>query len=158
VNIYSEEGRGTTVMLYLPGAMEGARRVEAQEKEIRRGAGELILVIEDDLDVRDLLANQVKNLGYRVTVVSSAAAAQRALAEGPPVDLVLSDVILPGGTIGREFAKQARASHPELRIIFISGYPVETARRAGFLGSDIMLLNKPFGMKNLAKALREALD
>ena len=129
-----------------------------KKKKIRRGAGELILVIEDDLDVRDLLANQVKNLGYRVTVVSSAAAAQRALAEGPPVGLVLSDVILPGGTSGREFAKQVRASHPELRIIFISGYPAETAKRAGFLGSDSMLLNKPFGMKKLAKALREALD
>jgi CheY-like chemotaxis protein len=158
VNIYSEEGRGTTVTLYLPGAMEEARRVEAQEKKIRRGAGELILVIEDDLDVRELLANQVKILGYRVTVVSNAAAAQRALAEGPPVGLVLSGVILPGGTSGREFAKQARASHPELRIIFMSGYPGEAAKRAGFLGSDSMLLNKPFGMKKLAKALREALD
>ena len=158
MNIYSEEGRGTTVTLYLPGAMEEARRVEAQEKKIRRGAGELILVIEDDLDVRDLLANQVKNLGYRVNVVSSAAAAQRALAEGPPVGLVLSGLILPGGTSGREFAKQARASHPELRIIFISGYPAEAAKRAGFLGSDSMLLNKPFGMIKLAKALREALD
>ena len=158
VSIYSEEGLGTTVKLYLPRATQEMRRVEVRSEEIKRGAGEVILVIEDDFDVRDLVAKLLKSLGYRVVVVASAAAAQKVLAEGPPVDLMLSDVVLPGGISGPEFAKQARASHPGLKIIFMSGYPAEAARRAGFLGGDSVLLMKPFEMQKLAKALREALD
>ena len=79
------------------------------------------------------------------------------LERGEKVGLVLSDVVLPGGTSGPEFAEEILASHPDLPIIFMSGYPIAAAERNGFLGSDQILLGKPFQMEQLAKALREAL-
>ena len=158
VTIYSEPGRGTTVKLYLPQANTPLRHGAAvQEQEVPLGRGELLLLIEDDPEVRALAMEMVQDLGYRVIDVPDAASAQAVLAAGETVDLVLSDVILPGGTSGPEFAEHARATYPGLKIIFMSGYPAEAAKRNGFLGSDQVLLNKPFQMDQLAKALRQAL-
>ncbi len=158
VTLYSEEGRGTTVKLYLPQAeTPPAREDTSQEQEAPQGQGETILVIEDDPDVRDLAQQMLRGLGYRVIEAADAAAAQKVLAAGEAVDLVLSDVILSGGTSGPEFAEQARAVYPDLKIIFMSGYPAEAAKRSGVLGADQVLLNKPFRMHALAKALRQAL-
>ena len=86
-----------------------------------------------------------------------AAEARKALAEEQPVDLVLSDVVLPGSTSGPEFAEEARGTYPGLEIIFMSGYPADATKRHGFLGPDEVLLSKPFSRRQLAKALREAL-
>ncbi len=159
VTIYSEEGRGTTVKLYLPRAEEAARREEAShDQDVPQGRDEVILVIEDDRDVRALAVRMLEDLDYRVIDVPDAVAAHEALADGNPVDLVLSDVVLPGGTSGPEFAEQARTTYPDLKIIFISGYPAESAKRNGFLGPGNVLLNKPFQRLQLAKALRDALD
>jgi CheY-like chemotaxis protein len=118
----------------------------------------VVLVIEDDPDVRDLAAQMLKGLGYRVIEVPDAAKARKLLAERTQVDLVLSDVVLPGGLSGPEFAEKARTTHPDLKVIFMSGYPAEAAKRNGFLGSGKVLLAKPFQRQQLAKALREALD
>jgi len=159
VTIYSEEGQGTAVKLYLPRA-QGAAKAEdvPPSEEVPQGRGERILVIEDDPDVRDLAVNVLGGLGYRVIEVADAASAHKVLADGQAVDLVLSDVVLPGGTSGPEFAAEARAAHPGLKIIFMSGYPAEAAKRNGFVGSDSVLLNKPFRKLELARALRDALD
>ena len=124
---------------------------------IPRGRGEAILVIEDDPDVRKLAVMMLENLGYRAIEVADAASAHKVLAAGPPVDLVLSDVVLPGGASGPEFADNARETHPDLKIIFMSGYPAEAAMCNGFLGSDDVLLNKPFEQRQLAKVLRDLL-
>ena len=78
--------------------------------------------------------------------------------EGAAPDLILSDVVLPGGISGPEFAEAAGKTHPDLKVVFMSGYPAEAAKRSGRLGSDKVLLNKPFQTKQLAAALREALD
>ncbi len=159
VTIYSEEGRGTTVKLYLPRAEAAARCEEASHDQgVPQGRDEVILVIEDDRDVRALAVRMLEDLDYRVIDVPDAVAAHEALADGNPVDLVLSDVVLPGGTSGPEFAEQARTTYPDLKIIFISGYPAEAAKRNGFLGPGNVLLNKPFQRLQLAKALRDALD
>ena len=157
VNIDSELGRGTTVKLYLPRALEAPPRAEMRQGEIPRGVGEVILVIEDDLDLKDLLANQLQNLNYRVIGASNAAEARAALTQEPRVDLVLSDVVLPGGANGPKFAEEALGLHRDLKVIFMSGYPAESAKRAGELVSGGILLNKPFEMENLAKVLRQAL-
>ncbi len=159
LTIYSEEGQGTAVKLYLPRA-EGAVQGEdtSPAREVPRGRGEAILVVEDDPDVRALAVRMLQDLEYRVTDVPDAATAHAALAGRTPVDLVLSDVVLPGGTSGPEFAEQARETYPNLKIIFMSGYPAEAATRNGFLGSGQVLLNKPFQTRDLAKALRDALD
>ena len=156
--IYSEEGQGTTVKIFLPRAEGAARPEEARrDDDAPRGRGERILVIEDDPDVRALAVVILEGLGYRVVDVGAAAAARDVLAGGAPVDVMLSDVVLPGGTSGPEFAEEARAARPDLKVIFMSGYPAEAAKRNSFLGSDQVLLNKPFVTRQLAKALRSAL-
>lgn len=159
VNIYSEPGRGTTVKLYLPRAAAPAAAQAARPRDaLPPGQNERILVIEDDPDVRSLADRMLVSLGYRVTATADAAGARMLLASGEAFDLVLSDVILPGGTSGPEFADEAKASHPALGFIFMSGYPADAAKRNGFVGSDKVLLNKPFQLAQLAKVLREALD
>ena len=101
VAIYSEEGRGTTVKLYLPRAEGAAEPEDAPLRQgVAQGRGEMILVIEDDPDVRTLAVAMVGGLGYRAIAVADAAAAHEALAGGKAIDLVLSDVVLPGGTSG----------------------------------------------------------
>ena len=158
VNIYSEEGKGTTVKLYLPRAKGAAQsHGPSQDKEIPQGKGEMVLVIEDDRDVRALTVQMLNGLGYKVIDVANAASAHAVLAEGKSVDLVLSDVVLPGGVSGPEFAEQAWVTYPGLKIIFMSGYPAEAARRNGFFGAGQVLLNKPFLKRQLAEALRNAI-
>ena len=158
VNIYSEAGKGTTVKLYLPRAQE-TMHVESPNKveEMPLGRGEVVLVIEDDPDVRALTVRMLEVLNYNVIDAFNAAAAHKVLAKERSVDLVLSDVVLPGGVSGPEFAEEARITHPELKIIYMSGYPAEAAKRNGFLGSGQVLLNKPFEKRELAKAIRDVL-
>ncbi len=161
VNIYSEEGKGTTVTLYLPRAEEMEQRNNVnKEEDIPRGRGEVILVIEDDPDVRAMAARMLEGLGYRVIDVPETAIANNVLAGGITVDLVLSDVVLPGGTSGPEFAEEIRTTYPGLKIIFMSGYPAEATKHDGFPGAttDQVLLNKPFLKRQLAKAIRDALN
>ena len=159
VTIYSELNRGTTVKLYLPRAKEVPLSETVYHcADIPRGRNELILVIEDNADVRDLAVRSLEGLGYRVIEVPDAASARMLLAKEAQVDLVLSDVILPGGISGPEFAEEARRTRPDLKIIFMSGYPAEAIKRNSFLDADNVLLNKPFQRQQLAKALRQALN
>ncbi|MDA0786362.1 MAG: PAS domain S-box protein [Proteobacteria bacterium] len=158
VTIYSEEQVGTTVRIYLPVARDAVRDEPLAEiLDVPSGQGESILVIEDDPDVRALAVQILQDLGYAVDAVPDAARAEHALAGGKLPDLILSDVVLPGGVSGPVFAETARARYPGIRIIFMSGYPEAAAKRNGFLGSDSVLLNKPFQRRELAKAVRAAL-
>ena len=158
VTLESEVGKGTVAKIYLPRAAGScAPEKPYSAQDLHRGAGELILVIEDDPDVRTLARHLLENLGYRVITVPDAIAARERLAEGKPVDLVLSDVVLPGGISGPALAEQLRAAYPALRVIFMSGYPAEATKRNGVLGSEQVLLSKPFQRSQLAKVLRQAL-
>ena len=158
IAIYSEEGMGTTVKLYLPRA-EGPPDAVADQSgnDVPRGRGETILVIEDDTDVRALAASMLEELGYKAVAVADGDSGLAALARAP-VDVVLSDVILPGGMSGPEFAEAAQARHGGIKIVFMSGYPSEAARHNGFVDSDTVLLTKPFERGQLAYALRRMLD
>ncbi|HUS55122.1 MAG TPA: ATP-binding protein [Thermohalobaculum sp.] len=160
VSIYSEIGKGTTVKLYLPRAVVAGQTMSVSEGEdiIPRGQGEVILVIEDHPDVRDLAVLMLESLGYQVIDIGDVAGAHMVLANNTPVDLILSDVVLPGGISGLQFAEDARVTYPGIKIIFMSGYPAEAATRNGFLRSDDILLNKPFERRHLATTLRAALD
>ncbi|MFD1156931.1 hybrid sensor histidine kinase/response regulator [Roseovarius aestuarii] len=156
--IYSEEGKGTTVKLYLPRAPSKTDNQEKPKVEaVPRGQGETILVIEDDPQVRNLAEMMLQNLGYRVLSAEDAITAHQSVDSHPEIRLILSDVILPGGKNGPEFADELRVTHPEITIIFMSGYPVEAAKNNGFLGSDSVLLNKPFRVAELAKAVSKVL-
>ena len=158
VSIYSEEGKGTTVKLYLPRAKRNeSSDSSVADDSIPRGRGETVLVIEDDEDVGILATQVLEGLGYRVVATLDAVGARKILLEHE-VSLVLSDVILPGGMSGPEFAAELGTTNPDLKVIFMSGYPAAAAKRNGFLGSDKVLLNKPFQRRELAGAVRKALD
>ncbi len=159
IAIVSEVGRGTTVKLYLPRSKSVApAKLTENSNELLRGRGEMVLVIEDDDGVRGLAVKMLENLGYRASAVADAAEGLHALAKKERVDLVLSDVVLPGGMNGPDFAEEARRHYPDLKIIFMSGYPDKLGRSGGPLGPGVVLLNKPFRRKQLARELREALD
>lgn len=157
--IYSEEGKGTTVKLYLPRATTKVDSLMLNYPDaVPWGTGETILVIEDDPEVRDLAEMMLMNLGYKVVCTEDISDARRAIHDHSKIDLILSDVVLPGGTSGSEFAEELRTSHPEMKIIFMSGYPAKAAKHNGFLDSDRVLLNKPFRIAQLAKAVKAAMD
>jgi signal transduction histidine kinase/ActR/RegA family two-component response regulator len=158
ITIDSAEGQGTVVRLYLPRAEEGFQSEKVrQDKELPRGQNEMVLVVEDDPDVRGFAVEMVKGLGYRVIEAADAATARQHLADGARVDLVLSDVVLPGGTHGPEFAKEALSTHPDLKFVFMSGYAAGDPTQGAFSLPGGKLLTKPFQRKQLAKALHEAL-
>ena len=158
VTIQSEPEQGTTVKIFLPRAVPKANApMSGPAEDLLAGSGEPILVIEDDPDVRRLAGRLLQTMGYRVTAVPDAAAAWDLLAAGNPVSLVLSDVVLPGGTSGPAFAAELQTTRPDLPVIFMSGYPADEAGRDSLLRPDQVLLNKPFQRSALAKAIRQAL-
>jgi PAS domain S-box-containing protein len=159
ISIYSEEGLGTTVKLYLPRADAGEEvEQESKSESISRGRGELVLVVEDDKDVRILAIKLLDSLGYRIIDAADAETAISVFEAGRKIDLVLSDVILPGGVNGPAFVQAARKHQPGLKVVFVSGYPAEAATRNGLLDPETVLLGKPFQRRELATALRRALD
>ena len=159
ITIESEEGRGTAVKLYLPRTETVPASANAgKSDEVPLGRGEVVLVVEDDPDVRELAVAMLESLGYRVVAVPEAASGRAVLEREANIDLLLSDVVLPGGTSGPEFVEAARQIYPDLKVIFMSGYTAEADNPDGILGSDRVLLNKPFRRNQLAKVLRAALD
>jgi PAS domain S-box-containing protein len=157
VTIDSEVGVGTTVKLILPRAETGVAPIEtATLDDQTTGKGERILVLEDDEDVRVLLQNMITKLGYTVIPAATAAEAETLLAE-QGAHLVLSDVILPGGISGPQFAARIKNSHPHLKVLFMSGYPADELDGADCPGIGDVLLNKPFKVVELAEALAQAL-
>ncbi len=159
--IESAPGRGTTVRLYLPRAVVAAPAPGARDRagQLPHGHGETVLLLEDAQDVRELAAALLEALGYRVLAAAEAAEAGALLAENPGVALLLTDVILPGGCSGPDFAETARRHNPALKVLFMSGYPTEAlTQRGDRLAQDTALLIKPFRKAILAKAVREVLD
>jgi PAS domain S-box-containing protein len=156
--IDSEAGKGTTVKLFLPRAKADARSAEALPAEDPpSGHGQPILVLEDDFEVNELTVAVVEELGYKVISAMDAAEARAVLDAGTAVDALISDVVLPGGMSGPEFAEEVVKRMPDLPIIFMSGYPTEAAMRKQLADSGRVLLSKPFAQPELAEALRAAL-
>ena len=155
--ISSAPGQGTTVRLYLPRSSQGiAEEGIPMVESIPSGRGEMVLVIEDDPDVRELTVAMLESMDYRVAEAADIAAARQVLGGGEKIDLVLSDVILPGGTSGPVFAREMRDRDSNLKIIFMSGYPDDPAEGGDFEDSAGPLLHKPFHRQQLATALQEA--
>lgn len=159
VNIFSEMDRGTKVELYLQRYAGPGVQIDRHppRKSDRRG-GESVLLIEDDQDVRTMTKRMLQRLGYEVTDVPNAAAAHDSFHQRGGFDLVLSDVVLPGGMNGPELVDLLIKDHPLLKVLFISGYTAETAMGGDFIDKEAALLTKPFSMSQLSKALRELLD
>lgn len=158
VSVRSEEGKGTTVNLYLPRAEQPSQSDGPQQHDdVPLGRGETVLVIEDDEDVRGLAVELLEGLGYAVIDVADAAAAHQVLENGNRIDVVLSDVVLSGGTSGPKFAEQAQRKFAGLKFIFMSGYSPESAMSAAAADDGNLFLRKPFRLQQLAEALRDAL-
>jgi len=159
VTIYSEVGKGTTVNLYLPRA---GRRTEeeaaaAAKPAVDTGRGETVLVVEDDERVRRLTALRLKELGYRVLEADHGAAAFAVLAETPDIDIVFSDLVMPGGISGFDLARRVRERYPGTRVILTSGYSAELLNQADVAELDLKELRKPYRQVELARAFRAAL-
>ena len=159
VNIYSELGEGTIVKLYLPCA-QGQAVAEGEAN----GAGtvsqgtERILVVEDDVLVREFTTLALTSLGYDVTAVADGPAALAMLEADGEFDLLLCDVILGGGMNGRQVAEAAQAALPDLRVLYMSGYTENVIVHHGRLKEGVRLLLKPFRRADLATKVREAID
>jgi PAS domain S-box-containing protein len=148
LRIDSELGRGTTVKLYLPRAQQNAVDLNPTTKETPRGAGETILVVEDDATVRQIIADALKDLGYSVITASDARFAIPVLQSEQVIDLLISDVVLPHIN-GRKLAETARVSRPGLQVLFVSGYAENATVRGEFLDAGMDMLTKPFALDTL---------
>ena len=157
VKIYSELGVGTTVKLYLPKSSDRPIMPEAGTEiaALRPASGhETILVVEDDEDVAAVAAETLKELGYQVVTALNAAQALEILSGNQPVDLLFSDVIMPGGTNGAQLAVEARRIRPELKVLLTSGYTAAALSFEHGLPNDLNVVGKPYQREELAKKLR----
>ncbi|MBR0870548.1 response regulator [Bradyrhizobium tropiciagri] len=159
ITLESEVGRGTRVVLYLPRAMITSPVVAAgpPPQPDLHGSQEIVLVVEDDRLVRSYVLTQIDSLGYRTLSASNGQEALAVLDSGAPVDLLFTDVIMPGSMNGRELATAAQQRRPSLRVLFTSGYTENAFDHDGRLDEGILFLAKPYSRAELARMLRVAL-
>jgi PAS domain S-box-containing protein len=160
VKIYSEEGEGTTVKVYLPRRLGAAEDVAIDElPDATRLIGtESILVAEDEDALRSYTSEILRELGYRVLEAGNGAAALEILDRGHHVDLLLTDVVMPGGLNGRQLADEAMRRRPGLKAIFMTGYTRNAIVHQGRLDAGVDLISKPFAFHELAEKIRARLD
>jgi CheY-like chemotaxis protein len=160
VSIYSEPGQGTTVCIYLPRHLGDADAPEDSpgDGEIPRGAGETVLVIDDEPTVRMLVTEILADLGYKAIEAEDGAAGLKVLTSNARVDLLVTDVGLPGGMNGRQVADAARVLRPDLKVLFITGYAENAVLSHGHLDHGMHVMTKPFDMEALATRLRELIE
>jgi PAS domain S-box-containing protein len=159
VRLESELGCGTTVTLYLPRYAGPLPEAEAPPKEVLppAQAGETVLIVEDDAAVRMLVVEVLEELGYRFIEAADGTQAVLVLQSSQPVDLLITDVGLPGMS-GREIAQLARSRHPDIKVLFITGYANETVNPQRLLEPGMQLVKKPFALEALARKIREMLQ
>ncbi|MEN3228313.1 CHASE3 domain-containing protein [Methylorubrum rhodesianum] len=159
VKIYSEPGEGTTVKLYLPRAVRAATAHQrtGSPVELPRGSG-TVLVVEDEAAVREIACATLSDLGYRVLEAADGEEALRVFGQNTSaIDLLLTDVVLPGRVRGRELSERVRAVRPEVRVLFMSGYTENSIVHHGRLDDGVQLIGKPFKREQLARKVAEVL-
>lgn len=156
VRIYSEPGDGTTVRLYLPRSSTNADvQITSSPASAAQAAGEKILLVEDDDIVREHVLRQLQSLGYEVVPARNGPHAMAILEQTAGFDLLFTDVVMSGGMSGRELADAARKLHPDLPVLFTSGYTENAIVHHGRLDPGVHLLAKPYRRQELAVKLRE---
>jgi signal transduction histidine kinase len=160
VKIYSEPGNGTTVRIYLPRFIGTEDDVPAAVAPAAPAAAhhETILVVEDDEDVRANSVDNLRELGYRVVEAADGAAALRLIETDASVQLLFTDVGLPGGMNGRQLADEARLRRPDLKVLFTTGYARNAIVHHGRLDPGVELIAKPYTYAALAKKIRAILE
>lgn len=159
IRIFSRPNEGTTVQIYLPRCEqpEPSHELPVLPDPPHRGR-EIVLVVEDEPMVRNFVSLQLKAMGYQVYVADGPHAALRLMAQLSQLDLLFTDIMMPGGMNGRQLADEAVAYHPTLKVLFTSGYSDDVIMRDGFLEPGMHLLKKPYRKAELAAALRKVLD
>lgn len=158
VKIYSEIGAGTTVKLYFPREVASEDTLVVAPSGEVKGGQETILVVEDDDDVREVAESMLKELGYRVVRAKDAAAALAIVDSGMPIDLIFTDVMMPGAMRSPELARKAKDRLPSVAVLFTSGYTQNAIVHGGRLDPGVELLPKPYTREALARKIRHVLD
>jgi len=160
VRIYSEPGKGTTMCLYLPRlaeAQEDHEDIEAT-RAVDRGDGETVLVIDDEPAIRMLIVEVLEENGYRAIEAADGASGLRLLESERRIDLLITDVGLPGGINGRQVADAARLLRSDLKVLFITGFAENAVLGNGHLQAGMEVVTKPFVMDALAQKIRDLID
>lgn len=155
IDLRSEVGQGTTVTIYLPrhlGAVDGAE-VDVVAAPSPKGSA-VVLVVEDELPIRMVIADVLSDLGYTVLEAGNGRSALKVLEAGTLIDLLITDVGLPGGTNGRQLADTARQRQPDLKVLFITGYAESTAVGNGLMEQGMQVMTKPFALEALAAKIQ----
>ncbi|MEL7462599.1 MAG: transporter substrate-binding domain-containing protein [Pseudomonadota bacterium] len=155
LRIYSEQGRGVTVRLVLPrGVVEGGREAPVKKTPLPKGDGEIIMLVDDEPDLLKMLQDVIASLGYRVIPATGGATARQIIESEVEIDLMLTDVLMPGGLSGFDLAALARETRPELKVLYMSGYAGFTPLEMGRVIAP--LIQKPCPSDELAEALNAA--
>jgi CheY-like chemotaxis protein len=159
LSLDSTPGKGTEVCIYLPTSAEAPQGTIANAVANKSPSGtETVLLVEDDEDVRNVMISSLTDLGYRVLVARNAPEALKVLEEQALIDLVVTDVVMPGGMTGIELVREVRQRRPPVRALLISGYTANNELISAKQGAgDLPLLGKPFRQPELARAIRAAL-
>ncbi|WP_286192338.1 response regulator [Roseomonas genomospecies 6] len=157
INIYSEPGQGTTVRIYLPRAHQAEDVVTVVENGPAAGGSETVLVVEDDEDVRATVVEMLCDLGYRVLKARDAQSALAIVESGVPIDLLFTDVVMPGPLRSPELARRAQERLPGIAVLFTSGYTENAIVHGGRLDLGVELLSKPYTREALAGKIRHVL-
>jgi CheY-like chemotaxis protein len=160
VRVYSEVGRGTTMCLYLPRHVGPAEPAEAEDDVApsAHGDGEIVLVIDDEPTVRMLIVEVLQDNGYAAIEAGDGPAGLKVLQSDSRIDLLITDVGLPGGLNGRQVADAARLTRPNLKVLFITGYAENAAVGNGRLDPGMEVITKPFSMSGLGSRIRDLIE
>ena len=161
VRIYSEVGQGTMACIYLPRHLGEAETVELAPELAdapRAEDGQTVLVVDDEPTVRMLVTEVLEDLGYRAIEAADGGAGLQVLQSDARIDLLVTDVGLPGGMNGRQVADAARRARPDLKVLFITGYAENAVLSHGHLDPGMHVLTKPFAMEALASRIKELIS
>ncbi len=158
ISLHSEPGKGTTIRIYFPRCIDEEVLIEDQRDMEVRGGDETILVVEDDANLQLTVIDTLSSLGYRVLKADNGERALAILQSGMPIDLMFTDVVMPGSVAVTELARQARQLLPDMEILFTSGYPRDAIVHEGRLDAGVELLSKPYRVNQLARRIRHLLS
>lgn len=158
IKIYTEPGHGTTIKIYLPRTMGHAVELPVNVRTPVRGGTETVLVVEDDPNVQSIAIDTLTALGYRVLKADDAQQALNVLRSGVDVDLLFSDVVMPGPVRSTEMAAEAMLLLPRVKVLFASGYTQNAIIHGGRIDTGVELLSKPYSREQLARKVRQMLD
>jgi len=158
INVYSEPGRGTTFRIYLPLIEAKAEEIKPEDIQVIEKGTETVLLAEDGAEVREFTKNLLEEYGYNViTVVDGQDAINKFKVHKHSIQLLLLDVIMPNKN-GKEAYEEIKQIKPDIRVLFMSGYPADVLHKHGVLEKGLAYIEKPVSPANLLKIIREVLD